>query len=248
MADYEILQSVTLDFVRTDYPAIVPVKQYDNGVRVLEVKLVSGGVAYTIPDGFSVRISGTRPDKQGFYMDATSTNGNAATFAVTGAMTAAAGRTFCDVELSNADGEIVRSASLVLDVKPAAMQAETEEGSAEYQALDEALKLASASAASAKMAASTATEKSTAAIEAAEKAERATATATAQAGKATEAASAVEETVENAQATLTSLTTANERAEKNTDILNGIPIYDEDGTAYLLGIENGLLYYEEVTV
>lgn len=61
--NYQIQQTVTGDFVRAGVPPRVYAKQYDNNMRIIAVDLCSDGLAYAVPDGYSVNIRLLKPGR-----------------------------------------------------------------------------------------------------------------------------------------------------------------------------------------
>lgn len=136
MAEHEVIQRVTVD-VSKDIPApVVYCKQADNMVRVLEVTVLDNGSDYAIPDGFTARLRGTKADETRIYLDARSMHGNIVQFVLTSKALSYPGKATCEVALSNADGETIKTCNLVLNIKKPAMDDAAVESTDEFQSLE----------------------------------------------------------------------------------------------------------------
>lgn len=97
----------------------VNVSQYDKGARTLEISLYNGSVPFSIPNGATVSIQGTKADDTGFQYAATF-SGSVVTADVTDQMTVFAGDVETEVVIA-ASGQQLASGNFVLRVEPAAL-------------------------------------------------------------------------------------------------------------------------------
>ena len=136
---YEVVQRVTVDVSRNLPAPVVFCKQADNVVRVLQVEILDNKQAYNIPDGFAARLRGTKSDGKRIYLDARVQTENTAEFVLTQNALAAYGRATCEVELSNAAGDVVKTCNLILNVQQTAMDDSAVESTDEFKSLDAAV-------------------------------------------------------------------------------------------------------------
>lgn len=136
---YEVVQRVTVDVSRNLPAPVVFCKQADNVVRVLQVEIQDNKQAYNIPDKFTARLRGTKSDGKRIYLDARTQTANTAEFVLTQNALAAYGRATCEVELSNAAGEVVKTCNLILNVQQTAMDDSAVESTDEFKSLDAAV-------------------------------------------------------------------------------------------------------------
>lgn len=132
---YEVVQQVTVDVSRNLPAPVVFCKQADNVVRVLQVEILDNKQAYNIPDGFAARLRGTKSDGKRIYLDARAQTANTAEFVLTQNALAAYGRATCEVELSNAAGDVVKTCNLILNVQQTAMDDSAVESTDEFKSL-----------------------------------------------------------------------------------------------------------------
>jgi len=105
-------------------PALrVRVSQYDAGSRTLFFRLHAGSVAFSVPAGAALRVTGTRPDGLGFSLPAAAA-GAVVSLEVDGAMTAVGGTFPCQLRITQ-DGALLGSALFLLQVETAALAAGT---------------------------------------------------------------------------------------------------------------------------
>ena len=136
---YEVVQQVTVDVSRNLPAPVVFCKQADNVVRVLQVEILDNKQAYNIPDGFAARLRGTKSDGKRIYLDARTQTANTAEFVLTQNALAAYGRATCEVELSNAAGDVVKTCNLILNVQQTAMDDSAVESTDEFKSLGAAV-------------------------------------------------------------------------------------------------------------
>lgn len=112
-------QTYQLDITPFGPPVIIPVSQYDTGSRILAFTLYNAQQPFTIPDGTTAMIGGTKPDGHAFEY-ACAISGQTITCTITEQMTAAAGYTDCEITLSK-DMERLATANFKLHVERSAL-------------------------------------------------------------------------------------------------------------------------------
>ena len=158
-------QTYQLDIVPFGPPVIIPMSQYDTGSRTLAFTLYNAQQPFTIPDGATAMIGGTKPDGHAFEYTCTVTD-QTIICDVTEQMTAVAGYTDCEITLSKGT-ERLATANFKLHVERSALDQEDISDSDFNYVLDltntatakasEAAKSATAAASSAKASADSAT-------------------------------------------------------------------------------------------
>jgi len=174
---YEVVQRVTVDVSRNLPAPVVFCKQADNVVRVLQVEILDNKQAYNIPDGFAARLRGTKSDGKRIYLNARAQTANTAEFVLTQNALASYGRATCEVELSNAAGDVVKTCNLILNVQQTAMDDSAVESTDEFKSLDAAVAGAQAAQKAAEDAASKTANDAEKVAQNAEEAKRAAKTA-----------------------------------------------------------------------
>lgn len=180
---YEVVQQVTVDVSRNLPAPVVFCKQADNVVRVLQVEILDNKQAYNIPDGFAARLRGTKSDGKRIYLDARAQTANTAEFVLTQNALAAYGRATCEVELSNAAGDVVKTCNLILNVQQTAMDDSAVESTDEFKSLAAAVAGAQAAQKAAEDAANKTANDAEKVAQNAEEAKRAAKTASDAAGE-----------------------------------------------------------------
>ena len=140
MATSPTTVTVNLSVVPGSILPVVHVSQYDVGSRTLKFNLVS----YTIPDGATVAIRGTKPDKTGFSYACTVADGGASVV-VRDQMTVCAGRVRCELTISQ-NGTILHTARFVLDVDKAPLDSATAISKTDMSTIEKATQDAAKSA------------------------------------------------------------------------------------------------------
>ncbi len=149
MARKEVIQTVTLDLTKNLPAPIVFCKQADNVVRILHANVLDNGEVYTIPADVAARLRGTKADGKYIYLDARAQGDNWAEFVLTQNALAAFGKATCEVELSDAEGGIVKTCNLTLNVQETALNDEAVESTDEWLSLQAAAAAAKAAQAAA---------------------------------------------------------------------------------------------------
>ncbi|WP_102342274.1 hypothetical protein [Galactobacillus timonensis] len=134
-----IKQTYVLDMIQGGRTLIIPVSQYDNGARELILCLTAGANTYTIPDGATVTVRGTKPDRHGFAHTCQH-YGSVAMVILTRNMTAVPGDTWCELRITTGadNDEIVGSANFILRVEPAGLADDTDISTTEIPAIEDA--------------------------------------------------------------------------------------------------------------
>lgn len=202
-------QTYQLDIVPFGPPVIIPMSQYDTGSRTLAFTLYNAQQPFTIPDGATAMIGGTKPDGHAFEYICTVTD-QTITCDVTEQMTAVAGYTDCEITLSK-DMERLATANFKLHVERSALDRDAISDSDFTYVLDltnTATAKASEAAKSATAAAGSATAAADKASDAASSAKASADSATAAQGYAGKAASSATEAQGYADSALTAATNA----------------------------------------
>ena len=136
MTKNEVVQRVVLNVSKSLPTPIVFCKQWDNTVRVLQAVLYDDEAEFAIESGFAARLRGTKKDGTRIYLDARSQKSNVAEFVLTQNALAAAGPAACEVELSDADGCVVKTCNFTLNVTKAALDDDAVQSTDEFQSLE----------------------------------------------------------------------------------------------------------------
>lgn len=116
-------RNLKIDLTPGGAPQVIRVSQYDNGARRLLVSLTDGDKgAFTIPEGATVKVDGTKPSGKGFS-DACTISGNQVTVTIKDTMTDEPGRVYCELVLTK-DSARLGSAKFELDVDRGALDPE----------------------------------------------------------------------------------------------------------------------------
>lgn len=111
-------QTFNLELVPKGVPPIVHVSQYDKG-QTWKFNILFNNQAFSIPSGSSVNIRGTKPDGRGF-MYACEYSGSEVTATEEQQMTAVAGDTTCELQITKGT-EIIGTLNFILRVEAAAL-------------------------------------------------------------------------------------------------------------------------------
>ena len=118
-----ITQTINLNLIPGGVLPRINVSQYDKGARTLQFNLYNGVTPFTIPDGSSVYVVGTKADKTGFDYTA-SYSGGLVSIDVTEQMTAFAGDVEIEIRIINS-GEQIATGNFVLCVERTALADDT---------------------------------------------------------------------------------------------------------------------------
>ncbi len=114
-----ITQIYTLSLQPGGVPGRIPCVQGDAGSRTIFLSLISGGAAFTPPDGAVAAFEGTKPDGKSFSVSGT-ISGSTVSVTLTAQMTAVAGEIPCRLTLVSGT-EILGTGEVLLVVAPAAI-------------------------------------------------------------------------------------------------------------------------------
>lgn len=131
MEDYQIQQTITIDFARAGVPPRVYAKQYDNNMRVVAVELCSDGLAYAVPNGYRVNVRMLKPDGTHVYNPALQVDGSTAYIVLTQQMLAVPGSLTAEIEIVK-DTDQLKSAAFYIACEVSAVPEETIESTDEY--------------------------------------------------------------------------------------------------------------------
>lgn len=118
-----ITQTINLNLIPGGVLPRINVSQYDKGARTLQFNLYNGVIPFTIPDGSSVYVVGTKADRTGFDYEATYTGG-LVSIDVTEQMTAFAGDVEIEIRIIKS-GEQIATGNFVLCVERTALADDT---------------------------------------------------------------------------------------------------------------------------
>ena len=102
-----ITQEYKLNLIPDNFPVFVRCSQYDTESRTIEMTLYEGSALYTIPNGATVTVRGTKQDKTGFEYPCTF-NGSVVSFDIQTQMTIFAGKVPSEIRITS-NGEILGS-------------------------------------------------------------------------------------------------------------------------------------------
>lgn len=127
-----------IDMYPASVPVVVHLSQYDDDFT-LEFTMFSSVGAFTVETGTTAKIRGTKKDGKGYSANAT-INTTQKKVTVTGnqQMTAIAGRNVYELVLTR-NNKVLSTANFILDVEPAAMDANTVESESVIQEIGESV-------------------------------------------------------------------------------------------------------------
>lgn len=97
-----ITQSYKLNMIPDNFPVIVRCSQYDTESRTIEMTLYEGSALYTIPNGATVTVRGTKQDRTGFEYPCTF-SGSVVSFDIQEQMTIFAGEVPSEIRITSND-------------------------------------------------------------------------------------------------------------------------------------------------
>lgn len=118
-----ITYEIDLDMFSGGIPPVIHLSQYDDDFTLV-FDLFSSVGSFSVADGTTVAIQGTKTDKNG-YIATGQISGNAVTIAGHKQMTAVAGKNEFELTLYSADGKELNSKNFLLDVERAALDKDT---------------------------------------------------------------------------------------------------------------------------
>lgn len=120
-----IVQNAKLNLIPGAVLPRINVTQYDYGSRSLKFEIWNGSQRFTLANGMTARVQGTKPDRFGFDYDATvDVSNNLVVCNLTQQMTAAYGDCVCEIVLLKT-GERIGTLNFVLDIQPAGINDDT---------------------------------------------------------------------------------------------------------------------------
>ena len=131
-------QSLDLNLIPKGISPRLYVSQYDKG-QTWTFNIYAGNTAYTIPNGATVTIQGTKPDKTGFQYSCTA-SGNVVTATEQQQMTVIAGEVSAEIRITN-NNEIIATLNFILVVEPAALTDETEISETDLPIIEQAIEM-----------------------------------------------------------------------------------------------------------
>lgn len=131
-------QSLDLNLIPKGISPRLYVSQYDKG-QTWTFNIYAGNTAYTIPNGATVTIQGTKPDKTGFQYSCTA-SGNVVTATEQQQMTVIAGEVPAEIRITN-NNEIIATLNFILVVEPAALTDETEISETDLPIIEQAIEM-----------------------------------------------------------------------------------------------------------
>ena len=118
-----ITQSYKLNLIPDNFPVFVRCSQYDTESRTIEMTLYEGSALYTIPNGATVTVRGTKQDKTGFEYPCTF-SGSVVSFDIQAQMTIFAGKVPSEIRITS-NGEILGSCNFYFLVESTPLDSST---------------------------------------------------------------------------------------------------------------------------
>lgn len=95
-------RNIRIDVTPGAEPKVIHVSQYDRNSRTYAAQLYASGAEFTVPEGATVAIIGTKPDGHGFDIPA-ALEGDTVTFSLHEQMTPVAGRVPCKLTIERTE-------------------------------------------------------------------------------------------------------------------------------------------------
>lgn len=118
-----ITQEYKLNLIPDNFPVFVRCSQYDAESRTIEMTLYEGSALYTIPNGATVTVRGTKQDRTGFEYPCTF-NGSVVSFDIQAQMTIFAGKVPSEIRITS-NGEILGSCNFYFLVESTPLDSST---------------------------------------------------------------------------------------------------------------------------
>lgn len=118
-----ITQEYKLNLIPDNFPVFVRCSQYDAESRTIEMTLYEGSALYTIPNGATVTVRGTKQDKTGFEYPCTF-SGSVVSFDIQAQMTIFAGKVPSEIRITS-NGEILGSCNFYFLVESTPLDSST---------------------------------------------------------------------------------------------------------------------------
>ena len=123
-ASQEISVSITPRQSQATWPKVYA-SQYDKGSRTVTVTITDRNGSFAIPDGTTVTVRGTKPDKTGYEYACTQTGTDTVDFTITDQMTVLSGQHAAEIRITDADGGIIGTGNFWLVIEASALSADT---------------------------------------------------------------------------------------------------------------------------
>ena len=118
-----ITQEYKLNLIPDNFPVFVRCSQYDTESRTIEMTLYEGSALYTIPNGATVTVRGTKQDGTGFEYPCTF-SGSVVSFDIQAQMTIFAGKVPSEIRITS-NGEILGSCNFYFLVESTPLDSST---------------------------------------------------------------------------------------------------------------------------
>lgn len=128
-------RNIRIDVTPGAEPKVIHVSQYDRNSRTYAAQLYASGAEFTVPEGATVAIIGTKPDGHGFDIPA-ALEGDTVTFSLHEQMTPVAGRVPCKLTIEK-DGAELLTERFILSVDRTALDLDTIKSDSEIRQIAE---------------------------------------------------------------------------------------------------------------
>lgn len=128
-------RNIRIDVTPGAEPKVIHVSQYDKNSRTYAAQLYASGAEFTVPEGATVAIIGTKPDGHGFDIPA-ALEGDTVTFSLHEQMTPVAGRVPCKLTIEK-DGAELLTERFILSVDRTALDLDTIKSDSEIRQIAE---------------------------------------------------------------------------------------------------------------
>lgn len=132
-----IIQKYNLNLIPEQVPLFVRVSQYDKQSRQIDMSLWNGSQSYSIPNGATVTVRGTKKDNTGFEYACT-VNDNVASFIIEAQQTIFDGKVLCELRITSGD-EILGTCNFYIEVEKTPLDESTVISETELPLLEEAV-------------------------------------------------------------------------------------------------------------
>lgn len=186
-ASQNISVSITPRQSQATWPKVYA-SQYDKGLRTVTVTITDRYGSFSIPDGATVTVRGTKPDKTGYEYACTITGKDSVVFTITDQMTVLAGQHAAEIRITDGDGNIIGTGNFWFVIESSPLSTDTAISETQIPLIEQAAQ----NSETLKSAAETATNAANTAQAAANSASASARTAEENAGKVLGAATLVE--------------------------------------------------------
>ena len=205
-------QTINLKIIPDSAPVVKHVDQYDHGQSRFRIRLFNAdNTPYSIPNGSTVSIQGTKPDNHAFSYAVRSYSGNEVIADLTEQMSAAAGSVITHIVVHDTNDR-TGSFNFIIEVQPSALPDGSNMSQSDISEIEQAIAAAGAAATSASNAATSATNAANSATAAAGSASTASTKAGEASTSASNAATSATNAADSATAAAGSASTASTKA------------------------------------